>query len=60
MAAARWIAAALLVWGLFTGMAYVLVPVLTDGWGNEWSLVAGFALIVVCGGALLRFDPRER
>lgn len=59
MAAVRWLMAGLLIWGLFTGIAYVLVPVLTDGWGNTASLVAGFGLIAICGGILLRFDPRD-
>jgi hypothetical protein len=55
----RWIAAGLLMWGLFTGIGFVLVPVLTDGWGNTASLLAGVGLIVVCVVALLRLDPRQ-
>jgi hypothetical protein len=32
---------------------------MTDGWGNEMSFVAGLALIGLCGGGLLRLDPRR-
>jgi hypothetical protein len=60
MATVRWIVAGLLVWGLFTGIAYVLVPLMTDGWGNELSFAVGLVLIGVCGTLLLRFDPRSR
>ena len=59
MALFRWIVAAVLLFGLFTGIAYVLVPVLTDGWGNELSFAVGVALIVCCGAALFHFDPRQ-
>jgi len=59
MTALRWTAVVLLVWGLFTGIAYVLVPLLTDGWGNEWSAFAGLVLIALCGALLLRIDPRR-
>ena len=59
MRALRWIVVGLLVWGLFTGIAYVLVPLLTDGWGNEVSFVAGLALIGLCTIGLLRLDPRR-
>ena len=60
MTAVRWLVAALLVWGLFTGTAYVLIPLLTDGWGNGVSFTIGLALIAICGALLLRFDPRSR
>ena len=53
-AALRWVIAGLLVWGLFTGIAYVMVPFLTDGWGNDLSAVGGLVLIGVCGALLLR------
>ena len=56
----RWLATGLLVWGLFTGIAYVLVPLLTEGWGNDVSTLAGLALIGFCGAALLRLDPPQR
>jgi len=60
MTAFRWIAAGVLVWGLFTGIAYALTPVLTDGWGNGLSTAAGLVLIVACCLGLLRLDPRRR
>jgi hypothetical protein len=60
MRAVRWIVAGLLVWGLFTGIGYVLVPLMTDGWGNDLTPVIGLALIAVCSALLLRFDPRSR
>ncbi len=47
------------MWGLFTGIAYALTPLLTDGWGNEVGTFAGLALIVACGLGLLRLDPRK-
>jgi hypothetical protein len=59
MRALQWIVAGLLVWGLFTGIAYVLVPVLTDGWGNALSFIAGLVLIGLCSAGLLRLDPRR-
>jgi hypothetical protein len=59
MTAVRWIGIALLVWGLFTGIAYVLTPLLTDGWGNGLSTAVGVALIVACGYGLFRLDPRQ-
>jgi hypothetical protein len=59
MRALRWLLTAVLIWGLFTGIAYALVPIMTDGWGNEMSFVAGLALIGLCGGGLLRLDPRR-
>jgi hypothetical protein len=59
MRALRWLAAGLLLWGLFAGIAYVLVPLLTDGWGNQWSFVAGLVLIGLCSAGLLRLDPRQ-
>jgi hypothetical protein len=55
----RWLVAGLLAWGLFAGIAYMLVPVLADGWGNAVTLAIGFVLIGVCGGVLLRSDPRS-
>jgi hypothetical protein len=59
MQALRWVLAVLLAWGLFTGIAYVLVPVLTEGWGNDMSFVAGIALIAFCSAGILRIDPRR-
>jgi hypothetical protein len=56
----RWLAAGLLVWGLFTGITYALTPLLTDGWGNGLSTASGVVLIVVCGALLVRLDPRQR
>ena len=56
--ALKWLMAGLLTLGLFTGMAYVLTPLVTNGWGNEWTLLVGFALILICGAALNRLDPR--
>ena len=55
----KWLVAILLGYGLFTGIAYVLVPVVTDGWGNTTTLLIGLALLVVCGASLLRLDPRR-
>jgi hypothetical protein len=60
MRVVRWIVAGLLVWGLFTGIAYVLVPLMTDGWGNDLTVMIGVALVAVCSALLLRFDPRSR
>jgi hypothetical protein len=60
MQALRWIAFGLLIWGLFTGLAYVLVPVLTEGWGNDLSFAVGCALIGLCAAGLLQLDPRRR
>ena len=60
MRVVRWIVAGLLVWGLFTGIAYVLVPLMTDGWGNDLTVMIGVALAAVCSALLLRFDPRSR
>lgn len=60
MTAVRWLVAGLLVWGLFTGIAYVLVPVVTDGWGNGVSLLAGLVLIGICAAGLLKLDPRRQ
>jgi hypothetical protein len=34
MRALKWLATALLLWGLFTGVAYVLTPFVTDGWAT--------------------------
>ena len=59
MQALRWVVAGLLMWGLFTGIAYVLVPVLTDGWGNDSTPLIGIALIAVCSVGLLKVDPRR-
>ena len=59
MRALRWTIFALLVWGLFIGIAYALVPLLTDGWGNGVSFVGGLALIGLCSVGLLRLDPRR-
>lgn len=55
-----WLVAGLLAWGLFTGIGFVLVPLLTDGWGNSLSFIVGLALISVCGALLLHVDPRRR
>ena len=55
----RWTGFALLIWALFTGIAYALVPVLTDGWGNPSTPFIGMGLIIVSGAALTRFDPRR-
>ena len=55
----RWTGFALLIWALFTGIAYALVPILTDGWGNQSTTFIGLGLIIVSGAALTRFDPRR-
>lgn len=59
MTVLKWLATVLLVWGLFGGIAYILTPLLTDGWGSTTSSLAGVALIVFCGLGLLRLDPRR-
>lgn len=56
----RWLLVILLVWGLFTGIGYVLSPLLTERWGNNTSTVVGLGLIVLCTAGLLRLDPRRR
>jgi hypothetical protein len=56
--AIRWIAFGALIWGLFTGVAYVLTPLLTEGWGNTTSTVAGLIVVTTCAIALMRCDPR--
>jgi hypothetical protein len=55
----RWIAVVLLAWGLFTGVAFVLVPLVTNGWGNTASFFAGVGLIVTCGAGLIHIEPRR-
>lgn len=52
-----WVVTVLLVWGLFTGVAYALVPVLV-GRGTTLTTVVGVLLIALCGWALLRVEPR--
>lgn len=56
----RWLLAILLVWGLFTGVGYVLTPLLTEGWGDNTSTAVGLGLIVLCTAGLFRLDPRRR
>jgi len=60
VSALRWIFTGLLAWGLFTGIAYVLTPLVTDGWGNSVSSAGGLVLTAVCAAGLLAFDPRSR
>lgn len=60
MTALRWLIAALLVWGLFTGLAYALVPLVTNGWGNTVTVLIGVMLVLICAAGLLRFDPRRK
>jgi hypothetical protein len=57
LTAAGWLVTILLVWGLFTGIAYALVPLLV-GAGNALTTGIGALLIVACGWALLRVEPR--
>jgi dipeptide/tripeptide permease len=58
MHALRWLGIALLIWGLFTGLAYVMTPFLTDHrWGDDRTTAVGAGLIVVCAVALLRVGP---
>lgn len=59
MRLAKWLLTILLAYGLFTGVAYVLVPVVTDGRGNTTTLLIGVVLLVACGAGLLRIDPRR-
>ena len=59
MSALRWILAGLLIWGLFTGIAYLLTPLMTDGWGNGTSTAVGAVLAVACAAGLLKLDPRR-
>jgi hypothetical protein len=58
MSAFRWLLTLVLGVGLFTGIAYVLTPLLTDGWGNTTSTVVGIVLIAACGAGLLKLNPR--
>ena len=60
MRPSKWLALALLLWGLFTGIAYATAPLVTDRWGNDLSTLAGIALILLCGAGLLRLDLRRR
>lgn len=60
MTAVKWIVAVLFAWGLFTGIAFVLVPLATSGWGNTVSFFAGVGLILVCGAGLIRIEPGAR
>jgi hypothetical protein len=59
MRIAKWVLTILLAYGLFTGIAYVLVPVLTDGWGNTTTVLIGVLLLAGCAVGLLRVDPRR-
>ena len=59
MRVAKWVLTILLAYRLFTGIAYVLVPVLTDGWGNTTTVLIGMLLMAACGVGLLRVDPRR-
>jgi hypothetical protein len=59
MRIAKWVLTILLAYGLFTGIAYVLVPVLTDGWGNTTTVLIGVLLLAACAVGLLRVDPRR-
>jgi hypothetical protein len=55
----KWLLTILLGYGLFIGIAYVLVPVVTDGWGNATTLLVGLVLLAACGIGLLRVNPRR-
>lgn len=55
----RWTVIGLLLFVLFTGVAYVLTPMLTDGWGNSFSSVVGVLLAVLSLGALWAVDRWE-
>jgi len=57
LTSARWLLTALLIWGLFTGIAYLLVPLLV-GRGTMLTTGVGVLLIVLCGWGLLRVEPR--
>jgi hypothetical protein len=57
LTSAGWLVTALLVWGLFTGIAYALVPLLVDR-GSALTTGIGVLLVVACGWALLRVEPR--
>lgn len=59
MKIAKWLLALVLGYGLFTGIAYVLVPVVTDGRGNTTTLLVGIGLLIACAVGLLRLDPRR-
>jgi len=48
-----------LAWGLFTGIAFVLIPLVTDGWGNTISFLVGIGLIIASGAGLIRIGPRR-
>jgi hypothetical protein len=59
MRALKWLVSALLLWGLFIGISYLVVPAVTSGHGNGTTLVIGIALIVGCAFGLLRLFPRH-
>jgi hypothetical protein len=59
MRIAKWLLALLLGYGLFVGIAYILVPVITDGWGNPTTFLVGVVLLIACAAGLLRLDPRR-
>lgn len=50
----RWVAAALLIWGLFVGIAYAIVPLVSPGRGSAQFELIGVALVAGCGFGLLR------
>jgi hypothetical protein len=56
LTSARWLFTALLVWGLFTGVAYALVPLFADR-GDLLTSAVGVVLIVFCAWGILRVEP---
>jgi len=53
----RWLAIALLIWGLFIGIAYAIAPLVSPGRGSVLFELIGVALVVGCGFGLLRLRP---
>lgn len=52
----KWLLAAFLVWGLFTGILYAIAPLVSDR-GNLLFVGIGVGLILGCGLGLLRLFP---
>lgn len=50
----KWVLAGLLAWGVFTGLAFALAPLLVPGKGNILSSLVGVALMLLCGFGLLK------
>jgi hypothetical protein len=56
----KWLLAGLLVWGVFTGLAFALAPLLVSGKGNLVSSLAGVVLVLFCCFGLLKLPLGRR